>query len=73
MKWNVSKESHTIKISHDFAHSLFLAMIKVLFRHFLAATWLMKIVLIWAWVSALIMVCALFSPYYQALLAAYYH
>jgi len=47
-------------------------MIKALFRHFMDTNWVMKIVLAWAWISALIMVLALVSPYYQ-LVISYWH
>lgn len=45
-------------------------MVKILFRHFMESNWAIKLVVLVAWVSALIMVIALFLPYYHAIVAA---
>lgn len=42
-------------------------MFKALWQDFVEQSWLMKLFLIWGWLAIVIMVCALFSPYFQSL------
>lgn len=42
-------------------------MIRTLFRNFFADSFVMKLIHLWGWLCIVLMICALFNPFYLLL------